>query len=125
MPIYEYRCEECRRKVSIFFRRMGADEGAACPLCGSQRLVRLFSRFAMARSEEDRLERLADDPSLADVDEFDPKSVALFMKRMGQELGEDAGEDFEQAMEEIERGETGEPGAAEETAAEPAGEPGA
>jgi putative FmdB family regulatory protein len=123
MPIYEYRCLDCRRKVSIFFRRMGADEGAACPVCGGTRLERLFSRFALARSEEDRLERLAEDPSLADVDENDPKSIARFMKRMGQELGEEAGEDFEQAIEELERGEAGE--TETEEAGAPASEPAA
>lgn len=105
MPIYEYRCLDCRRKVSIFFRRMGEEEGAACPACGSTRLERLFSRFALARSEEDRLERLADDASLADIDESDPKSLARFMRRMGRELGEEGGEEFEQALEAIERGE--------------------
>lgn len=108
MPIYEYRCLDCRRKVSIFFRRMGEEEGAACPVCGGTRLERLFSRFALARSEEDRLERLADDASLADIDENDPKSLARFMRRMGRELGEEGGEEFEQALEEIERGELGE-----------------
>jgi putative FmdB family regulatory protein len=118
MPIYEYRCLECRRKVSIFFRRMGEDEGAACPVCGSRRLERLYSRFALARSEEDRLERLAGDAALADVDESDPKSLARLMRRMGRELGEEAGEEFEQALEELERGETGEEAAESETAGE-------
>ncbi len=103
MPIYEYRCEDCRRRVSVWVRRMG-QEAERCPRCGGVRLRRLVSRFALARSEEERLERLAEDPALAGVDENDPKSVARFMRRMGQELGEDAGEDFEQAIEEIERG---------------------
>ncbi|MCW5976605.1 MAG: zinc ribbon domain-containing protein [Bryobacteraceae bacterium] len=104
MPIYEYRCEGCGRKVTIFVRRMGADEGVACPRCGSQKLERLFSRFAMARSEEARLERLADPSALGDVDENDPKSMARFMKRMGKELGEEAGPEFDQAVEELEAG---------------------
>lgn len=107
MPIYEYRCEDCKRRVSVLVKRMG-EEASACPRCGGTHLTRLWSRFAMTRSEEDRLERLADDAELAGLDENDPKSVARFMKKMGQELGEDAGEDFEQAMEELERGETGE-----------------
>ncbi len=101
---------------------MGADEGAACPACGGTRLEPLSSRFALARSEEDRLERLAEDPSLADVDENDLKSIARFMRRMGQELGEEAGEDFEQAIEELERGETGQSEEAETVAGEPAAE---
>ncbi len=107
MPIYEYRCEDCRRRVSVLVKRMG-QEAEACPRCGGRRLVRLVSRFALARSEEARLERLADDAELAGLDENDPRSVARFMKRMGQELGEEAGEDFEQAMEELESGKMGE-----------------
>jgi len=102
MPIYEYRCEGCGQEVSVFSRRIG-EEAARCPRCGSLRLVRLYSRFAPGRSEEDRLERLADDAALAGLDENDPKTVARFMRRMGSELGENAGEDLEEAMEQIER----------------------
>jgi len=104
MPIYEYRCESCGRKVSVFLRRMG-QELERCPRCGGSQLSRLYSRFALARTEEDRLDRLADEAELAGVDENDPKSVARWVKRLGQELGEEGGEEFEQALEEIERGE--------------------
>ncbi len=107
MPIYEYRCQDCGRKVSVLVARMG-QEAEQCPRCGSPKLLRLYSRFALARSEEDRLERLADEAELAGVDENDPKSVARWVKRMGQELGEEGSEEFEEALEEIERGETGE-----------------
>lgn len=104
MPIYEYRCESCGRKFSVLVSRMG-QEAESCPRCGGSSLTRLYSRFALARSEEDRLERLADEAELAGVDENDPKSVARWVRRMGQELGEEGGEEFEQALEEIERGE--------------------
>jgi len=80
------------------------EEAERCPRCGGGPLVRLVSRFALARSEESRLERLADDATLSGVDEDDPRSVARFMKRMGQEMGEEGGPEFEQAMEELERG---------------------
>ncbi len=103
MPIYEYHCEACKRRVSVRVPRMG-EEAERCPRCGGGPLVRLVSRFALARSEESRLERLADDATLSGVDEDDPRSVARFMKRMGQEMGEEGGPEFEQAMEELERG---------------------
>ncbi len=103
MPIYEYRCQDCHRAVSVWVRRMG-QEADRCPRCGSERLTRLVSRFALARSDESRLESVADDAALAGVDENDPKSVARFMKRMGQELGEDAGPEIDQAIEEMEHG---------------------
>jgi hypothetical protein len=59
-----------------------------------------MSRFARLRSEDDRLDNLADPSKLGDLDESDPKSVARWAKKMGKELGEDLGEDFDQAMEE-------------------------
>lgn len=85
---------------------MGEEE-ASCPGWGSGRLERLVSRFALARSEEDRVGRLAEPSVLGDVNEHDPKSVARFMKRTGQELGEEAGEEFDRAIAEMQRGGVG------------------
>jgi hypothetical protein len=59
-----------------------------------------MSRFATIRSEEDRLDSLADPSSLGDLNEDDPKSVARWMKKMGGEMGEDAGEDWNDTVEE-------------------------
>ena len=55
----------------------------------------------MPRSEESRLESLADPTSFSGLDENDPGSVARWMKKMGKELGEDfGGEDIDQLAEE-------------------------
>ena len=72
----------------------------ACKLCGGKELERLFSRFATPKSEEKRLESLADPSSLSGLDENDPGSVARWVKKMGTEMGEDMGEDVEQMAEE-------------------------
>lgn len=73
----------------------------ACKTCRSEDVERLFSRFASPRSEESRMEALADPASFAGLDENDPGSVARWMKKMGKELGEDfAGEDIDQLAEE-------------------------
>jgi putative FmdB family regulatory protein len=100
MPIYEYECHGCRRRVSLLVLRPSAAETPACPRCGSQALSRLMSRFATVKSEDARLDALADSSSLGDLDENDPSSVARFMKKMGRELGDDLGDDFESAMDE-------------------------
>ncbi len=54
----------------------------------------------MVRSEENRLERLADPSKWGGLDESDPKSMIRWAKRMGKEMGEEAGEDFDQMLEE-------------------------
>jgi putative FmdB family regulatory protein len=100
MPIYEYECDGCRRRVSLLVLRPSAAEPPICPRCGSSALSRVMSRFATVKSEDARLDALADSASLGDLDENNPASVARFMKKMGRELGDDLGDDFESAMDE-------------------------
>jgi putative FmdB family regulatory protein len=104
VPIYEYRCAACRRKVTVLTLRVSEAVDPVCEHCGSRDLTRLLSRFAMVRSEESRLDDLTDDAALAGVDENDPKSMARWMRKMGSELGEDAGEDFDEMVDELEHG---------------------
>ena len=99
MPIYEYHCADCRRAVSLLVMRISDPTPPVCPRCGGTQLRRLMSRFATVRSEEDRLDSLADPSSLGGLDEDDPKSVAKWMKKMGNEMGEDLGDDVDEALE--------------------------
>jgi putative FmdB family regulatory protein len=100
MPIYEYECGACRRRVSLLVRSFSAAASAACPRCGGTGLTRLMSRFSTIKSEDARLESLADSASYGDLDENDPTSVARFMKKMGREFGDDLGDYFDSAMDE-------------------------
>ena len=105
MPIYEYRCNRCQRRLSIFQRSMQETAASACSHCGSADLTRLVSRVAVLRSEESHLEDLASDASLADLDESDPRSMARWARRMGREMGEDLGPEFDEMVERMEAGE--------------------
>lgn len=114
MPIYEYRCNNCRKKVAVLILKQPAEE-PVCNYCGSSELTRLISRFAAPKSEEARLESLSDPGKWGDIDENNPASMAKFMKKMGKEFGDELGEDFEQevesAVEEASQGEDGSPDA--------------
>lgn len=99
MPIYEYRCQDCGKLSSHIVLSITNPPAIACTHCQSVRLDRLMSRFSAPKSEEARLEALADPSNLGDVDENDPQSMARFMKKMGQEMGEDMGDDIDAAME--------------------------
>jgi len=105
VPIYEYRCNGCQRRVSIFQRSIQVAVAAACSHCGSTDLTRLISRVAVMRSEESHFEDLASDASLADLDESDPRSVARWARRMGREMGEELGPEFDEMVERMEAGE--------------------
>lgn len=107
MPIYEYGCYDCRKKVNIFFRSFAdvATKKVVCPRCQGTNLKRLISKVAVMRSEESRLENLADPGSLAGLDENDPKSVARWMRKMSKEMGEDLGHEFDEVVDRLEAGE--------------------
>lgn len=100
MPIYEYRCKDCGKKSTFITLSVKSSLVPKCKKCGSGNLEKIVSRVAIFRSEESRLESLADPSKLSGLDESDPSSVARWMKKMGKEVGEDLGEDFDQAAEE-------------------------
>jgi len=120
MPVYEYKCQDCGKRSSVLLLRIDPAFVPTCRHCQSSRMNRLISRVAVLRSEEARLEILADPSKLRDLDEGDPQSVARWMKRMGKEMGEDIGEDFEgmvdEAMEEEGAGEDSSEGTGEDFA---------
>jgi len=107
MPIYEYRCADCRRRVSVWWRTfsVAADSQATCPRCGGTNLSRLVSRVAVVRSEDSRLDDLADPAAFGDLDENDPRSIGRWMRRMSNEMGEDLGDEFGEVVDRLEAGE--------------------
>lgn len=107
MPIYEYGCYDCRKRVNVFFRSFTdvKTKKAVCPRCGGTHLKRLVSKVAFVRSEESRLDSLADPSSLAGLDENDPKSMARWMRKMSNEMGEDLGDEFNEVVNRLEAGE--------------------
>ena len=104
MPIYDYRCGSCGRRFNVFFRSFADVREPVCAHCGSASVSRLPARVRLARSEESRLEDLADPSSLGDLDERDPRSLARWARRMGREMGEDLGPDLDEAVDAMETG---------------------
>ncbi|MCC2668846.1 MAG: putative regulatory protein FmdB [Armatimonadetes bacterium] len=101
MPLFEYRCEECKRKFTLLVGVVAQGPALACPRCGSASIRKLISRFRVARSEDDILDGMADPSALGDPE--DPKAMADWMRRVSREMGEDLGDDFDELVEEAVR----------------------
>ncbi len=99
MPIYEYRCRDCRRRVSVFQRSISSPVAARCDRCGGGNLERLLSRFSVVRGAGG-----IDSFDDADIDENDPRSMARWARRMAEESGEDMGPEFEEVVQQMEAG---------------------
>ncbi len=105
MPIYEFRCTQCGRLLSLLVHSYDHYTLPPCPRCGQTAWRKLISRVAVLRSEESRLEALADPSNFADLDENDPRSIARWARRLGREMGEDLGPEFHEMVERMEAGE--------------------
>src|SRR5215210_560849 len=115
MPIYEYRCGDCKRKVSIFFPSFSVAEQRAaagenrCPNCNSAQLTRLMSRARAIRpgvsGDEDNMSGMPES-MLDGLDEDDPRAVARWARQMKDSMGEelDMGPEFDRALARIEAG---------------------
>jgi putative FmdB family regulatory protein len=103
MPIYEFACPKCRKIYSFLSKRLKPEKTPVCPKCGNKRLERQMSAFAMPRGAKEDATPSAegapeagpdfDDPrmmramgeierDMANLDENNPKHLALMMKKM-------------------------------------------
>ena len=107
MPNYDYRCSDCGKRVSFFqtYEEYGR-EAVSCPHCSSENLERLINRVRVLRSEETRLDSLADPSAWDGFDEDDPKGMARMMRKMGDELGEEMPPEFDEVVNRLEAGDS-------------------
>lgn len=108
MPIYEYSCLSCQGRFQKLVRGFSDPPDLACPRCQSTSIQRAISRFATVKSEEARIEAMADPSMFAGLDENDPRSIAQWAKKMGKQLGDDAGEDWDEMVDQMLEEELGE-----------------
>ena len=104
MPIYEFACPKCRKIYCFLSKRMNPDRLPGCPKCGSKKLKKELSGFAMTRGlqepaagspsaghepalpdlDDPRIERamVEMERDMAQLDESNPKHMAHVMKKM-------------------------------------------
>lgn len=106
MPTYQYRCLNCNKRFEIFmtYTEYGSTP-VICPHCKSDKVQRRIGRIRVARSEESRLESLADPSSLDGLDD-DPRALGKMMRSMSKELGEEMGPEFDEVVNRLEAGQS-------------------
>ena len=104
MPTYTYRCDDCQKLFEVFLSYAEYGKKAVtCAHCGSENVFRRIEKVRFARSEEGRLDDLTD-PSQLEGIEDDPKAMGRLMRRMGNELGEEMGPEFDEVVSRLEKG---------------------
>jgi len=106
MPLYDYICDVCRQRFDIFmsYQEYGA-RPVICPHCRSEKVRRRISRPRVLKSDDARLESLAD-PSALEGLEDDPQALGRMMRKMGSELGEELPPEFDEVVDRLEKGQS-------------------
>ena len=106
MPTYQYTCLNCRKRFEVYmnYSEYGT-RTVHCSHCQSDNVQRRIGRIRFARSEESRLESLADPSNLEGLDD-DPKALGRMMRQMSHEMGEEMGPEFDEVIDRLESGQS-------------------
>ena len=103
MPIYEYWCNSCQRKVTLYQRGFSSSS-PVCPYCGESQLKRIFSTFSTHKTYKDVYEGILSDRELTQgMLCNEPRALAEWNKRMSG--SEKVAPEYEEIAERMERGE--------------------
>lgn len=86
MPVYDYRCNQCGRRVQLFYKTYKDYDAAThtCPHCASTNLTRLISRVAIARPSKNYA-NMESGEMLNVLEGGDPREVGEMMRQLGQD----------------------------------------
>lgn len=86
MPIFEYRCESCKKVYEALILKSSGEKDLRCPYCRGRKRRKLISPVSVVRSasqtQKDRLQ------ALSKVDPTKPQEVAQHFKEHGSRFGE-------------------------------------
>ncbi len=107
MPTYDFICNNCNERFDVFltFAEYGKKK-VSCTHCKSKNVRRRMTKVRIAKSEESRMESMADDFSGFEGLEDDPKAMGRMMRKMGKEMGEELPSEFNEVVDRLESGQS-------------------
>ncbi|MEE8470532.1 MAG: zinc ribbon domain-containing protein [Dehalococcoidia bacterium] len=97
MPIYEFRCNTCGQKSSLFVRSVSDSLSPACHACGSENVERCISKFAYHKSTSTIYEESGEPTMFPKNSDYykDPRNIGRWTEKRLKQLGIDMdGEEY-------------------------------
>lgn len=84
MPFYDYRCENCGNRFSLFYKTYQDYDTAVphCPHCDSNRLARIINRVAIPRPTRD-FTKMSSGEMLSVLESGDSRQVGEMFDQIG------------------------------------------
>lgn len=105
MPVYEYRCNDCQRRLSVFVRGFSETPEPVCDACGSNKVRRLFSTFARIKTDKDVYDEILNDNQLTERMMANDPSAMLEWSRKMEGAEAEKNPEYEEVIQRMERGE--------------------
>jgi putative FmdB family regulatory protein len=107
MPTYDFICNNCEKRFDVFmtFSEYGK-KAVHCAHCESEDVRRRMTKVRIAKSDESRMESMANDFPGLDGMEDDPKALGHMMRKMGTEMGEELPAEFDEVVDRLEAGQS-------------------
>src|SRR5512134_2719850 len=107
MPTYDFTCNKCAQRFDVFltYNEYGK-KTVTCAHCNSKDVRRRMTKVRIAKSEDSRMDSMADDFSGFEGMEDDPKAMGRMMRKMGREMGEDLPPEFDEVVDRLEKGQS-------------------
>ena len=98
MPIFEFVCNDCIKKFSLLVGMTSEPDELICPHCSSSNIEKLVSRFRKGRSEDDRMDEIADRLEIMGEPES-PSEMREMVREMGRAMDDDLSDEMEEMFE--------------------------
>ena len=107
MPTYDFICNDCAQRFEVFlaFSEYGK-KSVKCSHCDSKNVRRRMTKVRIAKSEESRMESMADDFSGFEGMEENPEAMGRMMRKMGKQMGEELPPEFNEVVDRLEKGQS-------------------
>jgi putative FmdB family regulatory protein len=107
MPTYDFICNNCNQRFDVFltFAEYGK-KTVTCIHCKSRNVRRRMTKVRIAKSDDSRMESMADEFSGIESLEDDPKAMGRMMRKMGKEMGDDLPPEFDDVVGRLEAGQS-------------------
>jgi putative FmdB family regulatory protein len=90
MPIYEFICQDCHKRMAFLVRDISAPFVPKCSSCGNSNLSRVISGFAYHKSLKTVWEESGEPTMHPDGDYYrDPRNIGRWVENKFQEMGQE------------------------------------
>jgi putative FmdB family regulatory protein len=98
VPIYEFACQDCGSRFALLIGVVAEDDDERCPNCQSKLINRVPSRVQRARSEDERLDDLADRVErMGEPETY--REMREQIREAGEALDDSAADEMEEMLE--------------------------